>query len=53
MWQDLAKNRNFGKISSFRQIFQGLFCIWQNFEPTFGQNNAIGQIFAVGLILNK
>ena len=52
---DLAKFRNFGKISQFWQNFKslgkfckGIVCAWQNFEPTLATIfNAIGQIFIV------
>ena len=46
---------HFDEIKTFGRFYEGLFCIWQNFEPTL-QNirKVIGQIFIVvnGQILN-
>ena len=42
----------FGEISplwhnfkSLEQIFEGLFCIWQDFYPTLAKSHALGQVF--------
>ena len=36
-------------------IFEGVLCIWQNFEPSLNKFDAIGQIFIIeyGQILDK
>ena len=44
-WPDLEKFCHFDEVKTFGRFYEGLFCIWQNFEPTL-QNirKVMGQI---------
>ena len=48
MLPDLAKFHHFGNISKkFWQFYEGLFNIWQNYEPTKVKKYTFGHIFVV------
>ena len=43
-WTVCSVNR-FGKITSLWQVYEGLFCIWQNSEPTLAKLSCNRAIF--------